>query len=101
MVNILIWFGDGEKGGSYVFYELNPRDKNEVENYNISNIIVKDYTVIKNENEVLFLPGSSFEIKDIQKSMNIGGINTCKIILGYIGKFNKDFYEIYNKFFMK
>ena len=101
MVNILIWFGDGEKGGSYVFYELNPRDKNEVENYNISNIIVKDYSVIKNENEVLFLPGSSFEIKDIQKSVNIDGINTCKIILGYIGKFNKDFYEIYNKFFMK
>ena len=85
-----------QKGSLYVFYELNPIDKNEIENYNISNIIVKDYSVVKNENEVLFLPGSSFEIKDIQKSVNIGGIDTCKITLGYIGKFNKDFYEIYN-----
>ena len=85
-----------QKGSSYVFYELNPIDKNEVDNYNISNIIVKDYSVIKNENETLFLPGSSFEIKDIQKSVNIDGIDTCKITLGYIGKFNKDFYEIYN-----
>lgn len=85
-----------EKGCSYVFYELNPIDKNEIENYNISNIIVRDYSVLKNENEILFLPGSSFEIKDIKKSVNIGGIDTCKITLGYIGKFNKDFYEIYN-----
>lgn len=85
-----------QEGSSHVFYELNPIDKNEIDNYNISNIMVKDYSVIKNENEILFLPGSSFEIKDIQKSVNIDGINTCKITLGYIGKFNKDFYEIYN-----
>ena len=84
-----------QKGSLYIFYELIPIDKNEIENYNISNIMVKDYSVVKNENEVLFLPGSSFEIKDIQKSVNIGGIDTCKITLGYIGKFNKDFYEIY------
>ena len=85
-----------QKGSCHVFYELNPIDKNEINNYNISNIIVKDYSVLKNENEILFLPGSSFEIKDIQKSVNIDGIDTCKITLGYIGKFNKDFYEIYN-----
>ena len=84
------------KGSSYVFYELNPIDKNEIDNYNISNIIVKDYSIIQNENEILFLPGSSFEIKDIQKNVNIDGIDTCKITLGYIGKFNEDFYEIYN-----
>ena len=98
-LNVAINFlkmNSNQKGSLYVFYELNPIDKNEIENYNISNIIVKDYSVVKNENEVLFLPGSSFEIKDIQKSVNIGGIDTCKITLGYIGKFNKDFYEIYN-----
>ena len=91
-----IKMSSNQKGSSHVFYELNPIDKNEIENYKISNIVVKDYSVIKNENETLFLPGSSFEIKDIQKSVNIDGIDTCKITLGYIGKFNKDFYEIYN-----
>ena len=51
-------------------------------------------SVYKTENEILFLPGSSFEIKEIKKNVNINGIDTCKIILAYIGKFNKDFYEI-------
>ena len=80
----------------YVFYELNAIEKNETQNYNVSNIIVKEYSNFKNENETLFLPGSSFEIKDIQKNFNINGLNACKIILSYIGKFNQDFYEIYN-----
>lgn len=80
----------------YVFYELNAIEKNEIENYNVSNIIVKEYSIFKNENETLFLPGSSFEIKDIQQNININGLNACKIILSYIGKFNQDFYEIYN-----
>ena len=80
----------------YVFYELNAIEKSETQNYNVSNIIVKEYSNFKNENETLFLPGSSFEIKDIQKNFNINGLNACKIILSYIGKFNQDFYEIYN-----
>ena len=84
------------KGSCHIFYELDEIDENEIQNYNISNIEVKDYSIIKNENEILFLPGSSFEIKEIQKNVNINGIDTCKITLGYIGKFSKDFYEIYN-----
>ena len=84
------------KGSCYVFYELNTINQDEIQNYNISNIILKDYTMFKDENETLFLPGSSFEIKDIQKNVIINGITTCKIILSYIGKFNNDFYEIYN-----
>ena len=71
-------------------------DPNETQNYNISNVMLKNFSRFKNENETLFLPGSSFEIKDIQKNVNIDGLNVCKIILSYIGKFNKDFYEIYN-----
>ena len=85
-----------KEGNSYVFFELNAVDKNETDNYNKSNIIVEDLSVYKTENEILFLPGSSFEIKEIKKNVNINGIDTCKIILAYIGKFNKDFYEIYN-----
>ena len=85
-----------QKESSYVFYELNYIEKDEEQNYNISNIIIKDYSIYKSENEILFLPGSSFEIKEIQNDININGINICKITLGYIGKFNKDFYEIYN-----
>ena len=84
------------KGNSFVIYELNTINENEIQNYNISNVILKDFSKFKDENEVLFLPGSSFEIKDIEKKVNIEGINVCKISLSYIGKFNKDFYEIYN-----
>ena len=80
----------------YVFYELNTLEQNEIQNYNISNIELKDYSVFKSENEILFLPGSSFEIKEVQNKVNINGLNACKIILSYIGKFNEDFYEIYN-----
>ena len=85
-----------KEGNSYVFFELNAVDKNETDNYNKSNIILKDLSVYKTENEILFLQGSSFEIKEIKKNVNLNGIDTCKIILAYIGKFNKDFYEIYN-----
>ena len=85
-----------KKGSCRVFYELSAIDKNEIQNYNISNIILKDCAAYKNENETLFLPGSSFEIKNIQKNVDINGIKVCKISLSYIGKFNKGFYEIYN-----
>ena len=98
-INVAINFLKGtipKKGSCYIFYELNALEENEIQNYNISNIIIKDFSFYKRENEILFLPGSSFEIKEIQKSVNINGIDCCKIILGYIGKFNKDFYEIYN-----
>ena len=82
-----------KKGVYNVLYELNTLEENEIENYNISNISLKDYSSFENEKEILFLPGSSFEIKDIQI---IDEMNICKISLSYIGKFNKDFYEIYN-----
>ena len=49
------------------FFELNAVDKNETDNYNKSIIIVKDLSVYKTENEILFLQGSSFEIKEIKK----------------------------------
>ena len=55
-----------KKGVYNVLYELNTLEENEVENYNISNISLKDYSSFENEKEILFLPGSSFEIKDIQ-----------------------------------
>ena len=85
-----------KKGSCFVFYEINAIDQNDIINYNISNIMLKGYSHFENENETLFLPGSSFDINDIKKNINIDGINVCKIILSYIGKFNKDFYEIYN-----
>ena len=37
-------------------------------------------SVYKTENEILFLPGFFFEIKEIKKNANINGIDTCKII---------------------
>ena len=37
-------------------------------------------SVYKTENEILFLPGLFFEIKEIKKNANINGIDTCKII---------------------
>ena len=54
-----------KKGVYNVLYELNTLEENEKENYNISNISLNDYSSFKNEKEILFLPGSSFEIKDI------------------------------------
>ena len=36
-------------------------------------------SVYKTENEILFLPGFFFEIKEIKKNANINGIDTCKI----------------------
>ena len=47
-----------QKESTYVFYELNYIEKDEEQNYNISNIIIKDYSIYKSENEILFLPGS-------------------------------------------
>ena len=84
-----------KKNSINVFYELNAIDEKEIKNYNISNIMLKDYSVMKSENEIMFLPGSSFEIKELQ-NVNIEGINAYKIILSYIGKFNEDFNDIYN-----
>ena len=37
-------------------------------------------SVYKTENEILFLPGFFFEIKEIKKNANINGIDICKII---------------------
>ena len=37
-------------------------------------------SVYKTENEILFLPGFFFEIKEVKKNANINGIDTCKII---------------------
>ena len=37
-------------------------------------------SVYKTENEILFLPGFFFEIKEIKKNANINGIDTCKTI---------------------
>ena len=37
-------------------------------------------SVYKTENEILFLPGFFFEIKELKKNANINGIDTCKII---------------------
>ena len=48
-----------KQGYCYVFYEINPIDKNEIQNYNISNINLKDSSY-DYEKETLFLPGSSF-----------------------------------------
>ena len=56
---------------------------------------IKNFSVFKSEDEVLFLPGSSFLIEKIKNTM-IKGIKSYKITLNYIGKFNNELTKLYN-----
>ena len=70
-----------------------------LENYNISkqesNADIQDFSAFKSEREILFFPGSSFVIKDINYIDNTNN-NRVKIILNYNGKFKEKYNLIYS-----
>ena len=78
-----------------VFFKIKKMEINEKENIVESYLEIKNFSVFKSEDEVLFLPGSSFLIEKI-KNIMIKGIKSYKITLNYIGKFNNELTKIYN-----
>ena len=70
-----------------VLYELENINKNSTE----SNADIQEFSAFPEEKEILFLPGSSFTIKDIT-TLNKGFI---KISLNYYGKFIDNYEIIY------
>ena len=83
---------------SSTFFELNELNNYEKDNYNISNIELKDFSAYQYEEEVLFLPGSSFEIIKIESDVIINEKKRVKITLKYLGKFKQEFNNIYNDY---
>ena len=80
-----------------VFFEIKEIDLKDKENIDISNIEIKNFSNFYIEDEILFLPGSSFLIeKKIEDNFMIKGIKSYKITLNYIGKFNNELTKIYN-----
>jgi len=80
-------FENNNKNLSKVLFVL---EKDDNIGYNLStHCDIEKISFIPNEREVLFLPFSSFEIKDI-KEIKIGNEKGYEIKLSYLGKYLKD-----------
>ena len=64
--------------------------ENNNNNFHESNAAIKEFSFFPKENEILFFPGSSFIIKDINLTDNI-----YIIILNYNGKFKEKYSFVY------
>ena len=60
--------------------------KNELDNENVTNIDVQKYSDFMKEKEIIFLPYSCFDIKDI-KINKLNNLDYCEVYLSYIGKY--------------
>ena len=89
-INIAFDFMKGKKAKlkedeELVLYEFN--QGNKLDENNISNSDIKDYSFYKKESEVLFFPFSSFEIIDEPKIEHKENIKYYSIHLNYLGKY--------------
>ena len=96
--NFLSFSKDEKTAKSPIFFNNNNNQNNTVtvlfiiekcknEKYFISNIDIKSLSNYKNEEEVLILPLTCFEVVDIGKNENYGNVTYRKIYLRYLDKY--------------
>ena len=82
------------KNFNKVLFVIERRGKNSEIEYNLeTNADLEEISYFPDENEVLFFPFSSLEIKNVEETF-IMDVNVYKITLNYLGKYLKEFKKI-------